>query len=284
MAKVYDALRRAEEERKRRAGEAVAPVAPVDWSPTETDREPRREALLKRLLRLFRSARGGVDESSGDLNKRRIALLQPDSFAAEQFRSLRVRIDSIAAQRPIRTIAVTSALAAEGKTTAAINLAIVTAMGVSRRVLIVDCDLRKPKVHRALGLQPKVGVAEVLADDASLDDALMKVEGLSLDALVVRRVPPNPSELLSSVRMRDILDELARRYDRIILDTPATLSLPDAKTVTELVDGLVLVVRAGVTDQEDLLAALEILDRRRVLGLVLNEQRIDEGRYGYYTA
>ena len=284
MAKVYEALKRAEEERKRRAAEPVSPVAPLDWAPMPEQRAEKRLPWWRRFLSRGQFLSRAAPDSVTELNKRRISLLQPESFVAEQFRSLRGRIDAIAAERPIRSIAVTSALPGEGKTTASVNLSIVTAMALGRQVLLVDCDLRKPKVHRALGLQPEFGLAEVLADDASLEQAVIKIEDLSLDVLAVRRQPPNPAELLSSPAMRTLLDEMVRRYDRVILDTPATLSLPDAKSVAQLVDGLVFVVRAGVTDQEDLAAALDVLDRRRLLGLVLNGHRVDESRYGYYTA
>jgi len=281
MAKVYEALRRAEQERKRRTGEAPsqagAPAA--EWEPVGHTVRPRRPSFWRRWLAGL-SGRGRSPDS-GDVNKRRIALLQPDSFVAEQYRSLRTRIDAIAAQRPIGTIAVTSACPDEGKTTAAVNLAAVTAMSLGRRILLVDCDMRKPKIHQALGLRPEAGLAEVLADETSLDQAIQKVEGVNLEVLAVRGRPANPSELLSSPRMRELVEEISQRYDQVILDTPAALSLPDAKAVCELTDGIVLVIRADMTPQQDLQAVLELLDRRRVLGLLLNGAQVDQGRYGY---
>jgi capsular exopolysaccharide synthesis family protein len=152
---------------------------------------------------------------------------------------------------------------------------------VGRNVLLIDCDLRRPKIHTTLGLNPEAGLAEVLTDTTGLDQAIVRVEGVNLDVLAVRGRPPNPSELLSSVKMRELIEEVAQRYDRVILDTPAALGLPDAKAVVEYCDGLVMVVRAGVTPQADIEAALETLDRRRLLGLVLNGTQVDQGRYGY---
>lgn len=282
MAKVYDALRRAEEERKRRSGAPnTSPSTPLEFEPARPQAKPRAErpSLWKRLVASISSS----GEPTGDFNKRRISLLQPDSYVAEQFRSLRGRIDAISAQRPIRTLAVTSPLSGEGKTTAAINLAIVTSLSLGRRVLLIDCDLRKPKIHQALGLRPEAGLAEVLCDEVSLDSAILKVEGMNLEVLAVRGKPQNPSELLSSPRMRELVEEVARRYDRVILDTPAALGVPDAKAVAELCDGLILVVRADVTPHTEVEAALEILDRRRLLGLVLNGAQVEQGRYGYAT-
>jgi capsular exopolysaccharide synthesis family protein len=281
MAKIYDALRRAEEERKRRSGApASGPATPLDFEPArpQAHAKPERSPLWKRLL-----ASTGGGEIASDFNKRRIALLQPDSYVAEQFRSLRGRIDALASQRPLRTIAVTSPLSGEGKTTAAINLAIVTSLSLGRRVLLIDCDLRKPKIHQALGLRPEAGLAEVLSDTVSLESAILKVEDMNLEVLAVRGRPANPSELLSGPKMRELLEEVVHRYDRVIIDTPAALGVPDAKAVAELCDGLILVVRADVTPHDEIEAALEILDRRRLLGLVLNGAQVDQGRYGYAT-
>lgn len=276
MAKVFEALQRAEQERKRKAaGDAVA--APVTLEPQAPGRAHGRTGLL---WRLFGRSRSGADDAN-EINKRRISLVQPSSFVAEQFRTLRSRLDSMAAQQPLRVIAVCSALPGDGKTTAAINLAIVTAMSVGRRILLVDCDLRKPKVHRSLGLRPTAGLGEVLLEEASLDEAITKVEGTNLEVLPVRGMPGNPSELLASSQMRALIEELSRSYDRVILDTPATLGLPDAKTLSELCDGLVLVVRAGETPREDIQATLDVLDRRRILGVVLNGADTDPGYYGY---
>ncbi len=284
MAKVYDALRRAEEERRRKtaAPGPVAPVDPVSWE------EPAAQVRAERLRAPFwrrwfgRGQAAATDDSIGDANKLRIALIQPESYVSEQFRMLRGRIDSLASQRPIRTVAVTSANANEGKSTAAINLAVVTSMGVSSSVLLIDCDLRRPRIHRSLGIEPKMGLAEVLLQKSRFDQARVKLDSANLDVLAVRAVPPNPSELLASDEMRRLIEEVSGRYDRIILDTPATLGLPDTKIVCELCDGLVMVVRAGVTPREDVQAALEILDRRRVLGMVLNGVDPSRERYGYY--
>jgi protein-tyrosine kinase len=281
MGKVFDALQRAEEERARRSGEATAaahgsaaePLARRDPS----GRMPRR-SLWRGLLSLGRHS--PVEDASA-LNKRRIALLQPQSLVAEQFRTLRGRIDSIAATHPIRSIAVTSANSGDGKTMAAVNLALVMSMGVGSKVLLMDCDLRRPRVHESLGLRAEAGLAEVLRGAAELDDALVPLEGTSLQVLPVRSLPQNPSELLASGRMRELVGKLAARFDRLVLDAPPTLGLPDAKTVSDLCDAILFVVRAHSTPGRDADAALDILDRSRVLGVVLNEADVDAGRYQY---
>jgi capsular exopolysaccharide synthesis family protein len=160
---------------------------------------------------------------------------------------------------------------------------VVTSLSVGRRVLLIDCDLRRPKVHHSLGMRPTSGLAEVLNDEVSMDEAIEKAEGMNLEVLAVRSRPANPSELLSSSRMRELIEEAQRRYDRVILDTPAALGLPDAKAVADLCDGSVLVVKADSTPEEDVLTMLEILDRRQVLGVVLNGTVADQGRYGYVS-
>ena len=188
MGKVYEALRRAEEQRTQRVGETAAmPAAPVvgdlpapvrgapeRTSAPATQARPPRKPLWKRW---FARSSAPDAETAGGLNKRRITMLQPESYIAEQFRTLRGRIDSLAAQQPLRTIAVTSAVAGEGKTTAAVNLALVSAMSVGRRVLLVDCDLRKPDVHESLALRVDAGLGELLEGQAALEEAITEVQG-----------------------------------------------------------------------------------------------------------
>lgn len=280
MAKIYDAMRRAEEERRRLASLAAPPEAEGLWEDSSAVAPVRTSApFWKRWLQ---SRPNKPNDDANDMNKRRISLLKPDSFVAEQFRTLRGRIDSVAAHRPITTIAVTSANSNEGKSTASINLASVTAMSLGRKVLLIDCDLRRARIHSSLGLSPEAGIAEVLLGQVSLDEALVKVGDLSLEVLGVRQAPPNPSELLASGQMRELVAEVSSRYDRVILDTPATLGLPDSKIISELCDGLVVVVRAGVTPREDVHATLDVLDSQRLLGVVLNGVDTSRDPYGYY--
>jgi len=286
MAKVYDALRRAEEERRKLSDPATPPVARLEWEP-EVAPEPATPRTLKvRRASWFRRVwpKQIAEEGASDSNKRRISLLQPDSYVAEQFRALRGRIDAVETpERRIRTLAITSSLPGEGKTTASINLALVTALSVGRRVLLIDCDLRRPRVHSALGLRPKAGLAEVLNGEVTFEEAVVRAEGADLDVLAVRDRPVNPSELLGAPSMRDLIAAVGKRYDRVILDTPAALGLPDAKAVGDQCDALVMVVRADKTPQEDVQSVLEILGRSRVIGVVLNGTSVDQSRYGYQS-
>jgi len=280
MAKVYEALRRAEEECKRKIAGSVAPVPAVEWdSSSDAARKTRKRgfSLLNR-----RKNEVASDSGAAEANKRRIALLEPESFIAEQFRMLRSRLDSLAAHSKLKTVAIASANAGEGKSNVSINLAGVTAMSLNRRVLLIDCDMRRPTIQRSLGIDPKFGLAEILLGHVTAEEAIVSVEGTSLDVIGVRQQPQNPSELLASQEMRALIAEVAERYDRVFLDTPAALSLPDAKIISELRDGCLVVVRAGETSRDDVEAALEVLDRRRVVGLVLNGAEMGHERYAYY--
>ena len=281
MGKVYDALKRAEEQRQQRVHDAASAPLPFEAQPAAAPAagapRSRGRGLLSGFIRRRRAAPG--PETAGALNKRRITLLQPESFVAEQFRTLRARLDSLAATRPIRTLAVTSALPGDGKSLAAIGLAVVYSMQPGRRVVLVDCDLRQPAIAASLGLRVDAGLAEVLADGAELEDAVVRVEGSELEVLPVRGIPPNPSELLASEGMRKLLETLTGRYDRVILDLPPTLGLPDAKTVSEQCDGVVFVVRADVTPEPEVASALDVIDRRRVLGMVMNGAAPIASRY-----
>lgn len=291
MGKVYDALRRAE---ARRGGQVVAsPEAPVRVpEPTEVPaarrhaglegpKAKRRRIQSKWLRRLLRWGQIGQPDVNA-LNKQRVSLLHPDSFAAEQFRSLRARLDNLESARGFRTICVTSALPNEGKTTTAVNLAVVSAMSVGRRILLIDADLRKPGIHRAMNLRPACGLGDVLTHRVSVEQAIVKVDGANLDVLPTRHPMSNPSELLASERMRNLIEEVHGQYDRIILDTPPALALPDAKVLSRYADGVLLVVRADRTPRDDVEATVETLDRDRLLGVVFNGSSVDADRYGYY--
>lgn len=280
MGKVYDALRRAEDQRSRRAQEAAESGAVGGGFPIPLREERRDDAPV--FQRPRGSAVPAAVESGDALNKRRIVMLQPESVVAEQFRSLRARLDALAETRPLRTIAVTSALPGEGKTMAAISLAVVSAMQIGGRVVLVECDMREPTIGAALGLHTDAGLTEVLVDGAPLEQAIQRVAGTSLDVLAVRGLPQNPSELLASDRMRKLLETLTARYERVILDLPPTLGLPDAKIVSGLCDGTVFVVRANETPQPDIEAALEVLGRDRLLGIVMNDADVVPTAYGRY--
>ncbi len=284
MGKVYDALRRAEEQRARRVQEVEGTGAPpLDLRTPHAPSEGGGDESPQVFRRARSAAPPAAVEGADAHNKRRIAVLQPESLVAEQFRSLRARLDALAETRPLRTIAVTSALPGEGKTLAAISLGVVSAMQLGRRVVLVECDLREPTIAATLGLRVDAGLTELLLDEAPLESAISRAEGTALEVLAVRGIPQNPSELLASERMRKLIEALASRYDRVGLDLPPTLGLPDAKTVSGMCDGTVFVVRADATPQPAIEAALEVIGRDRVLGVVMNGADVPAGAYGKYS-
>jgi capsular exopolysaccharide synthesis family protein len=279
MANVHEALQRAEKERQQvPPGKTVAAKAPAPTSSNVIEKGGKRAKARDSVRN--KKKRGLLE--GGEANKRRIVMLQPESFVAEQFRGMRSRIDAVAAQRPMQTIIVTSAVAREGKSTSATNLALVSALSLDSKVLLIDCDMRAPQVATTFGITPSAGISEVLSGTATPEQAISHVEEANLDVLPVRTIPRNPSELLASTAMRDLLEKLSSTYDRIILDTPPVLGLPDVKILNGVCDGLVLVVRADKTPRVDIEMALEVIDGSKVLGMVLNGVPDVSDRYGYY--
>jgi len=216
-----------------------------------------------------------------------LSFLQPKSQISEAFRALRTSLLLSQAEHPPQVILVTSALPREGKTTAAVNLAVTLAQ-LGDRTLLMDSDLRKPGVRRALNLTAgrDVGLSSYLAGVCTLDEVLVPHPMISnLTALTTGPVPPSPADLLSSHRMRDVIEELRRRFKFIVIDSPPIMAATDAVILSALTDGVLLVVRSGETPKEaftrsrDLLAAVKC----RLLGVVLNavDSRAPDYYYSY---
>jgi capsular exopolysaccharide synthesis family protein len=211
-----------------------------------------------------------------------VAALAPTSLAAEQYRSLRTRIKRAESGRAIRAIAVTSPNKGDGKSLTAANLALTMAQEFQQRVLLIDCDLRRPSVHTLFGLAAGPGLADVLMSVAELDHALVALPEHHLTVLPAGVPPSNPAELLGSAAMRRVLDTLRTRFDRILIDVPPVAPLADLHILAPVVDGLLMIVRAGVTPKPAIERALAGLDQSKVLGLVLNESGGSENTYTNY--
>jgi capsular exopolysaccharide synthesis family protein len=199
-----------------------------------------------------------------------VAAIEPHSKAAEEYRSMRARL-SREELGPLRTIMITSPGRREGKSITAANLALTMAHEIQRRVVLVDCDLRGAAVHTLFGIEQGAGLSEVLAGEATLDQALVHLPEHGLVLLTAGAIPRFPTELLGSAAMRRTLDLLRARFDRVLLDTPSMMPLADAGTLAPMTDGALVVLRAGVTRRPALDQALATLDRKQLLGLVLNE-------------
>jgi len=207
---------------------------------------------------------------------------EPTSLAAEACKSIRTNLMFLSAQKEVRVFAVTSPGPRDGKTTAAISLAITMAQA-GARVLIIDTDMRKPRVHKSFGLAVDRGISTAIMGEAKLRDLIIHSEVPNLDVLPCGPIPPNPAELLHTERFRDILAECRRDYDKVILDAPPTAPVTDPAVIGSITDGVVLVMRAGHTTRESALHARRNLTDAgaRILGLVVNQADQKGGRYGY---
>ena len=209
---------------------------------------------------------------------------RPQSQMAESYRALRTSLLLTSLGAPPKVILVTSALPQEGKTTTSINTAIVLAQK-GTRVLLIDADLRRPSIHKTLGMGPKTGLSNVLTGSATLQQAVVRSAiAPTLFVLPAGTPPPNPAELLASSNMRDILAELKEQYDHIIVDTPPTLSVTDAVVVSTRADAVVLVIRSGQTTKQALRRSRDILMQvnARVAGVLLNAVDLNSPDYYYY--
>jgi len=216
---------------------------------------------------------------------------QPRSFAAERFRRLRASLTGRGGEAP-QVVVVTSAAPSEGKSLVAINLALAMALEDERaKSLLVDADLHRPSVGKWLNPPPALGLSDVLSGRAPLEHAILRLKDLAMDVLPAGETPQDPSDLLVSHRLQQVIVSLRETYARIVIDTPPIVPLTDAAAVGRQSDGIILVVRAGVTPASAFKQAAELASAAApVLGIVLNDHEpslADQGDYreaNYYTA
>lgn len=203
------------------------------------------------------------------------------SGIAEAARTIRTNLLFMAPDRPFHTLLVTSAGPAEGKTTIACCIAIAMAQA-GQRVVIIDCDLRKPRLHRIFGKDSKVGVTTALLDE-SIDGALLSTEVPNLSVIPAGPIPPNPAEILHSARFKAFLEQVQGRFDRVILDSPPIVPVTDGVVLSTLVDGTILVVRAFKTTKDLARHALRALVDvgANIAGTVLNAVNLNKSEYKY---
>jgi capsular exopolysaccharide synthesis family protein len=218
----------------------------------------------------------GIMHYTVRLNPLLVAGLSPKSLAAEQYRQLRTRLAHAEGAQNLRTVLVTSPQKGEGKSITSANLALTMAQEMHRRVVIIEADLRKPSLRHLFGLPAGLGLAEYLSGAAELNDVMRFLPDHNLTVIDAGSSPANPAELLGSTAMRRLLDQLRSRFDRVILDTPPVLPLADVAVLAPLVDGALMVVRAGVTPKPAIENALRAFDSSRLLGIVLNESGMEE--------
>jgi len=209
---------------------------------------------------------------------------RPREAPAEEFRTLRTRLNHMQTLQPLHTVIVTSASPAEGKSFTAMNLAITQAQLADKRVLLADFDFRRPTVDKTFQIPCAPGITDYLLGKASLRDIIHKFEETNLYVLPAGEAVPNPLELLNFKECKALLQELRNHFDWVILDSPPLLFAADGNLLSTMCDGTILVVRIGTTTYDSVTRALHSLCENNVLGVVVNGARRGElySKYTYY--
>lgn len=212
----------------------------------------------------------------------------PKSPISEAYRTLRTNIQFSSIDKDIKTMVITSSGPGEGKSTISVNTAVTMAQA-DKKVVIIDCDLRKPKLHTFFRMRNGQGLTNVLVEDVDYKEVVNSVEEIeSLDLLTAGPIPPNPAELLGSQKMKTFIDEIKEDYDMVILDTPPAGMLTDAVILSSIADGTILVCAVGQANIEAAKSAKALLEKANanILGVVLNKVPIKGGgyyKYHYYN-
>lgn len=215
-------------------------------------------------------------------------ILESDSKspASEAYRMLRTNIQFSSISRELKVIAVTSSIPGEGKSTTACNYAL-SLVETGKKVLLIDCDLRKPTIHRKFRISNTSGLTNILLGETTIENTLSLVGGLSI--LTSGTLPPNPAEVLESQRMKDFLQEMKSHFDYIIIDTPPLLAVADGQIISSMADGVLLVVESKKTPKDSVLKSKDLLinANANILGIILNKCEISNKKgygygYGYY--
>ncbi|MGO4936200.1 CpsD/CapB family tyrosine-protein kinase [Fundicoccus sp. Sow4_H7] len=221
-------------------------------------------------------------------NKKRIPLIsfvKPQSIQAEEFRTVRTNIEFAQFNKDVKSIAITSSVPNEGKSTVSANLAHVFGGIDNKNVLLVDADLRNPTIHRSFSLDNSQGLSTLLYDNTvKFNEIVQKSRELNMYFLPSGPIPPNPSELLSSARMTQVMGELANSFDIVIYDTPPVTLVTDAKIIATKVDNVIIVVKENYSRKDTLKTAIKELENINadILGFVMtNMHQGEKEQYGY---
>ena len=224
-------------------------------------------------------------ETETQPDPRLVSLLKPDSFEADQYRTLRFGIDRTLSTDGCRVLAITSPIAGDGKTVTAINLAGAMAKGRQRRVLLLDTDLRRPAVAEMLGRRDHDGpglVDAIRKPGLSLEQAIWRMERFNLSVVTTRRADADSYDVIASGRLAELIRDARQRYDYVVLDSPPVLPAPDCRLLAEWIDGFLIVVAADKTPRKLLEETLLSLGPTKILGLVFNGEAYRQSRYGKY--
>jgi receptor protein-tyrosine kinase len=276
MSRVHDALRKSQDnpERPQSANALPGPVRSAIADFTEPHLSP-----LNQLL-------GGVEVVPYTPHPEALLvnMQKPREAPGEEFRTLRTRLNHLQSVQPLRTLVVTSASPAEGKSFTAVNLALTQAQLTDKKVILADFDFRRPSVDKTLQLTPSPGITDYLRGEIPLAKALRKLDNPNLYVMTAGQPVPNPLELLNLRECRTLLDDLRQNFDWVIIDSPPLLFAADGNLLATMSDGTILVVRIGSTTFETVSRALQSLCENNVLGIVVNGARRGElySKYSYY--
>ena len=213
-----------------------------------------------------------------------ISYNNPKSVISEQYRTIRTNIEYSNVDQNTKTILVTSSDKNEGKTTTVSNLAVSFA-NLNKKVLLIDCDLRNASIHKMFRLNNIYGLTDILAKDKAVDKCIQKTELENLYVLTAGAIPPNPAEILSSEKMKNLIEDLKNIYDYIFIDTPPIGLVTDAGVLSSFIDGVVLVVKSESIEKKYLEETKKKLDAvdARILGAILNSYKSEQKDYDYYS-
>lgn len=207
---------------------------------------------------------------------------EPKSIAAESYRTLRTNIQYSSFDKEYKVIVVTSSEQGEGKSTTSGNLALCMAQG-DKKVVLIDCDLRRPSLHKKFKLSNLEGLSDIMIGKKDLNQVINRYNK-NLVLITSGKIPPNPSEMLSSKAMSNLLDKLKADFDYIILDTPPVQAVTDSQILSTKADGTILVIRADRTRRESVQNAVSLLKKvnSHIIGTVLNGIETSRNKYYYY--
>jgi len=220
--------------------------------------------------------------SGNGKNQTLISYRKSKDPVVESYRSLRSNLEFASMDHPIRTMVVSSANPSEGKTLTTANLGIVFAL-LGKKVIIVDSDLRKPKIHKLFNIDKSPGITDLLVEDLNFEDVLHKTDIENLNVIPCGKSPPNPAEILASQKMETLIRMIEQKADLVIYDSPPLAAVTDPLLLATKVDGIILVVKHRSTNKEMVSHLVEQLKKAKVniIGAILNQTMMTRG-YGYY--
>jgi exopolysaccharide/PEP-CTERM locus tyrosine autokinase len=278
MSKLEEALEKANELREANAGKKVGDTG---GTAEKTNKSIKSAADLRtKGFKVPEKVKSKVID-----NHKIVTITQPDSAIAEEYRRLKSMLIRETKADFLNTIMITSSINGEGKSLTAINLAITLAQEIDHTILLIDADLRKPMIHKYLGIEYKYGLSDYLTQDIDISEILLKTGIGNMVLIPAGRVVENPVELLSSEKMKTLIDEVKHRYmDRyVIIDTPPILSCAEGIAIGSYTNGVLFVVEEGRAQRKMIQEALNMIQGLNILGVVYNNASKAnlEGHYSY---